>query len=72
GRVRRSVQRKKTVTTPAAWTHENVYLVTSMTHRHAHAEKVARMVREHWGCEVLHWQRSPGSRPLSRDVALSG
>ena len=57
GRVRRSVQRKKTVTTPAAWTHENVYLVTSMTHRHAHAEKVARMVREHWGCEVLHWQR---------------
>jgi hypothetical protein len=23
-----------------------------MTHRHAHAEKVARMVREHWGCEV--------------------
>jgi len=57
GRVRRSAQRKKTVTTPAAWTHENVYLVTSMTHRHAHAEKVARMVREHWGCEVLHWQR---------------
>ena len=57
GRVRRSVQRKKTVTTPAAWTHENVYLVTSLTHRHAHAAKVARMVREHWGCEVLHWQR---------------
>ena len=57
GRVQRSVQRKKTVTTPAAWTHENVYLVTSMTHRHAHAEKVAQMVREHWGCEVLHWQR---------------
>jgi predicted transposase YbfD/YdcC len=57
GRVRRSVQRKKTVTTPAAWTHENVYLVTSLTHRHAHAEKVARMVREHWGCEVVHWQR---------------
>jgi len=57
GRVRRSVQRKKTVTTPAAWTHENVYLVTSLTHRHAHAERVAQMVREHWGCEVVHWQR---------------
>jgi predicted transposase YbfD/YdcC len=57
GRVRRSTKRKRSVTTPAAWTHENVYVVTSLPHRHAHADRVARMVREHWGCEVVHWQR---------------
>ncbi|WP_020393495.1 ISAs1 family transposase, partial [Kribbella catacumbae] len=56
-RIRRSTKRKKTVTTAAAWTHENVYIVTSLSHRHAQADRVARIVREHWGCEVIHWQR---------------
>lgn len=31
-RVRRSTKRKKTITSPAAWTHENVYIITSLTH----------------------------------------
>jgi predicted transposase YbfD/YdcC len=57
GRVRRSTRRKKTVTTPAAWTHENVYIVTSLSHRQACAARVARILREHWSCEVIHWQR---------------
>lgn len=57
GRVRRSTKRKKTITSPAAWTQENVYIVTSLSHRHARAGRIAQMVREHWGCEVIHWQR---------------
>jgi predicted transposase YbfD/YdcC len=56
-RVRRSTKRKKTITSESAWTHENVYLVTSLTHRHAQADRVAQIAREHWGCEVVHWQR---------------
>lgn len=31
--------------------------MTSLSHRHAQADRVARIVREHWGCEVIHWQR---------------
>lgn len=57
GRIRRSTKRKKTITSQQAWTHENVYIVTSLSHRHTQAERVARIVREHWGCEVVHWQR---------------
>lgn len=57
GRVRRWVERKKTVTAMPGRTRESVYLVTSLPHRLAHAETLARMVREHWGCEVVHWQR---------------
>ncbi|MFI0482596.1 hypothetical protein [Actinomadura sp. 9N215] len=43
--MRRSAKRKKTFTGHPAWTHENVYIVTSRPHGDAQADRVARTVR---------------------------
>ena len=55
--VRRTVWRKKTVTTPHAWAHETVLVATSLPARAAAPARLAAIVREHWRIEALHWQR---------------
>ncbi len=55
--VRRTVWRKKTVTTPHAWTHETVLIATSLPARATDPARLAAIVRGQWRIEALHWQR---------------
>lgn len=57
GLVRRTVWRKKTVTTPHAWTHETVLIATSLPARLAGPARLAAILRGQWLIEALHWQR---------------
>lgn len=57
GLLRRTVWRKKTVTTPHARTHQTVLVATSLPAHLADPARLAQIVRGQWLVEALHWQR---------------
>jgi predicted transposase YbfD/YdcC len=56
-RIRRTIWRKKSVTTAHAWTHESVHILTSLPARIADPVQIASIVRSHWRLETRHWIR---------------
>lgn len=46
--------------------------LTCLSAAQAGPERLATLVRGHWGIEALHWIRSPGAADLLQDVARSG
>ena len=57
GQVRRTTWRKKTVTADYAWTHETVFMATSLDAEQASPAHLGDILRDHWRIEALHWVR---------------